>query len=352
MILDENRMANLLQDMVNSLINDIVEQADVIQDIQKPDPISGYVWSGVAPSQRRKEVTIDPAYIALLLSAYPSGMMTRPSRFPDYDSLKEILKLIDYTPVIDTHKVGVLYVAPGQTTEEEILANLHGSPAYTRFLAELGRVIKPSNQLEVYTGGLRPETHGGYAYAWWDDMSQIIYHVATVMPNINQCLYKKQEIGNDGVKIIWNDGGAPFKFDTIKSEFTLINVIVEPHSIGSRGAFSDNRHENEFFRVSLQTAPSLPRITPIGQFKIISAEKLSLALRHFTLLASLFCRAWAETGMDGPVSYPLQTNWQARLRYIRGSEKKLPPKPVDDDTEQKPSGLVHREASRDFTLAY
>ncbi|KAG8858115.1 Tuberous sclerosis 2-like protein [Serendipita sp. 405] len=348
---DGDESLDVDEDYLNTLISNIVEQSDVIQDIQKPDPISGYVWSGVAPSQRRKEVMLDPAYIALLLSAYPAGMVTRPSRFPDYNALKDTLRVIDFTPVIDTHKVGVLYVAPGQTTEAEILHNRHGSPAYTRFLAELGRIIKPSNQLEIYTGGLRPETHGEFAYAWWDDMSQIIYHVATIMPNINNCLYKKQEIGNDGVKIVWNDGGTPFKFDMIPSEFTQINVVVEPHSIGARGAFSDNRHENEFFKVTLQTAPSLPRITPIGDFKIISAEKLSMALRHFTLLASLFCRTWAMTGQDGPNTVPLETPWQQRLKYIRNSERKLPAKPEDNDQDQNAS-LVNREASRDFTIAY
>lgn len=278
--------------------------------------------------------------------------MTRPSRYPDYNALKDVLRAIDYTPVIDTHKVGVLYVAPGQTTEAEILANQHGSPAYTRFLAELGRVIKPSNRLEVYTGGLRRETHGEWAYAWWDDMSQIIYHVGTIMPNINNCLFKKQEIGNDGVKIIWNDAGTPFKFDTIPSEYTLINVIVEPHSVGARGAYSDNLHENEYFRVTLQTASNLPRITPIGEFKIVSAEKLSQVLRHFTLLASLFCKAWEMTGMDSDRRYPLQTNWQGRLRYITTSESKLPPKPKEDDPDQRSTGLVYREAARDFTRAY
>jgi tuberous sclerosis protein 2 len=334
--------------MLNTLIEDIINQADVIQDIQKPDPISGYVWSGVAPSQRRKDVTVDPAYIALVLSPYPGGKLIPSTRFQDYNSIKETLSVIDHTPVIDTHKVGVLYVAPGQTTEAEILSNTHGSPAYTRFLADLGRVIKPSNQQEVYTGGLRPETHGEFAYAWWDDMSQIIYHVATVMPNIADGLFKKQEIGNDGVKIIWNDGGTPFKLDTILTEYALVNVVVEPHSVGARGAFSDNRHENEFFRVTLQTAPALPRITPIGDFKIISAEKLAMALRHFTLLASLFCKAWEGTGMDGDRCYPLTTNWQQRLMYISKSESKLPPKPSEESLDQRSD----REVSRDFTLSY
>ncbi|KAG5220044.1 Tuberous sclerosis protein [Salix suchowensis] len=36
-----------------------------------PDPVTGYVWSGSAPSQRRKDVVVDPAFLVLQLSAYP-----------------------------------------------------------------------------------------------------------------------------------------------------------------------------------------------------------------------------------------------------------------------------------------
>ncbi|KAF7966756.1 hypothetical protein HWV62_37213, partial [Athelia sp. TMB] len=39
----------------------------------RPDPLTGYVWSGQAPSQRRKRVNIDPSFFALHLSAYPKS---------------------------------------------------------------------------------------------------------------------------------------------------------------------------------------------------------------------------------------------------------------------------------------
>ena len=289
-----------------------------------------------------------------MLSSYPAHAGDRRRRFQDVEKLKGLLASIDTTPVIDTHKVGIVYVAPGQTTEQEILANTHGSPAYSRFLAELGRVIKPSNRLEVYTGGLSPDRHGEYTYAWWDDISQVIYHVATIMPNRDNGIWKKQEIGNDGVKIIWNDGGTPFALNTIKSQFSLINIIVEPHSIGSRSAYADNRHDNEFFKITLQTSPKLPRVTPIGEFKIVSAERLSLVLRHFSLLASLFTNAWERTGRDSedPTErIPFLTNWQQRLRFITNSERLLPPqpplKPLPPDVT-----LMEREAGRDFTPLY
>lgn len=308
-------------------------------DSQRPDPISGYVLANPAPYKPVDSSLVDPAFIATVFQPQYSEDASKWRRFDQLDELKGILSAIDSTPVMDTHKVGIIYVSPGQTTEKEILSNLFGSPAYSRFLTDLGRVIKPSRHLEVYTGGLDPARHGEYAYAWWDDMSQIIYHVATLMPNIDRCMHKKAEIGNDGVKIVWNDGGTPFKFDTIHSEFSLINVIVEPHSIGSRAAFSDNKHENEFFKVTLQTAPGLPRVTPIGEFKIVSADKLSIVLRHFTLLASFFCNAWVETGRDSDFRIPLQTNWQQRLRYITNAEQYLSKDPQAELRQRLATGI-------------
>ena len=289
-----------------------------------------------------------------MLSSYPSNTANDRRQFHDLEKLKGVLSSIDTTPVTDTHKVGIVYVAPGQKTEKEILANSHGSPAYSRFLADLGRVIKPSNRLEVYTGGLSPARHGEYAYAWWDDSSQVIYHVATIMPDLQDGFWKKQEIGNDGVKIIWNDGGTPFALNTINSQFSLINIIVEPHSIGSRSAYSDNQHENEFFKITLQTSPQLPRVTPIGEFKIVSVESLPLVLRHFSLLASLFASAWERTGRDSedPTErLPFLTNWQQRLRFITNSERLLSPQPPP---KPHPPGvtLMEREAGRDFTLSF
>ncbi len=289
-----------------------------------------------------------------MLSSYPANTGNHRRRFKNIEQLKGVLSSIDTTPVIDTHKVGIVYVAPGQKTEQEILANSHGSPAYSRFLADLGRVIKPSNRLEVYTGGLSPARHGDYAYAWWDDISQVIYHVATIMPNLEDGFWKKQEIGNDGVKIIWNDGGTPFALNTINSQFSLINIIVEPHSIGSRSAYSDNQHENEFFKITLQTSPELPRVTPIGEFKIVSAELLPLILRHFSFLASLFASAWERTGRDSEdpkERIPFLTNWQQRLKFITNSERYLSSQPPPNPHPPSVT-LMEREAGRDFTSAF
>jgi tuberous sclerosis protein 2 len=208
-----------------------------------PDPITGYVWSGSSPSQRRKQVAIDPSFLILQLSPFPDGASTPYVKLvpeASIPALNRSIGILDRIPVIDTHKVGILYVAPGQTDETEILSNMHGSPAYTRFLEGIGRLINLRSQLDVYAGGLDPDEDGEYAYAWWDDIGQILYHAATMMPtrpDDSQCNNKKRHIGNDYVRIVWNDSGSQYRFDTLSTQFQFVNIVIEPHSVGSISAF-------------------------------------------------------------------------------------------------------------------
>ncbi|KAI0031031.1 hypothetical protein K488DRAFT_52957 [Vararia minispora EC-137] len=314
----------------------------------RPNPITGYVWQRSAPSQRRKDVVVDPSFFALQLSTYPQPRQN--TKIDDASSLPTFIRTFDRMPVIDTLKVGVLYVAPGQTDEREILGNLHGSPAYTRFLEGLGRLINLRGQVDVYAGGLDPDEDGEYAYAWWDDIGQILYHTATLMPNHGHDPHynlKKRHIGNDFVRIVWNDSGAPYRFDTLSTEFQFCNIIIEAHSLGAIAAFSNSQHENEYFRVMIQRAPGMSDFAPVGDFKLISAENLPLLVRQLSLLAD-----WYSSIHRHAVHCPgqeMETNWRARLRALKRfaaqqlAKKSVEPASVPGD------GILAQESSRDFT---
>jgi len=328
-----------------------VNNDDGSPDPPPPDPITGYVWSGEAPSQRRKAVAIDPAFFALQLSSYPDRrsppnfrMIVEPSLLPKF------FGSLDRTPVIDTHKVGIMYVAPGQTDQLDILRNTHGSPAYTRFLEGIGRLVNLRAQSDVYAGGLDPSEDGDYAYAWWDDIGQILYHTATMMPstaNDPQCNNKKRHIGNDYVRIVWNDSGIPYRFDTLTTQFQFVNIVIEPHSLGAIAAFSNNLHENEYFKVTVQRAPGMTDFAPVGHFKLISAENLPLLVRQLSLLADWFASVFAHTQKD-TVRVEMKTNWHTRLEAIRRFRSQMPtpetPDPID--------GVMGQETFRDFTTTF
>ncbi len=108
-----------------------------------------------------------------------------PLLLPDEPATDRLIRAIDLTPVVDFHKIGVLYVGPGQEDEVAILSNRHGSRAYTRFLQGLGHLVSLRGQEDVYTGGLdrNNDEHGKHAYVWTDEICQIVYHTATLMPN-------------------------------------------------------------------------------------------------------------------------------------------------------------------------
>ncbi|KAK7035371.1 Tuberous sclerosis 2-like protein [Paramarasmius palmivorus] len=325
----------------------------------RPDPITGYVWSRTAPSQRRKEVSIDPAFLALQLSPYPYHRNVR--LLVDPSLTTRFFKSLDRMPVIDTHKVGVLYVAPSQTSETDILRNTHGSPAYTRFLEGLGRLIDLRGQIDVYAGGLDPDEDGDYAYAWWDDIGQILYHVATMMPNHPddpESVFKKRHIGNDFVRIVWNDSGRLYRFDTLSTQFQFINIVIEPHSLGAISAFSNNLHENEYFRVSVQRCEGMPEFAPIpGDGAVVSEEGLPTLIRQIGLLADWFAYVFSKTERD-TIREEIRTNWQERLGAIKRLRRQVEQNAKERAEKESEEGgrgmtdedrVLRQERFRDFT---
>jgi len=240
-------------------------------------------------------------------------------------------------------------VAPGQKHESEILRNTHGSPAYTRFLEGLARLINLRGQVDVYAGGLDEDEDGEYAYAWWDDIGQILYHTATLMPSFDDenCTNKKRHIGNDYVRIVWNDSGMPYKFDTLATEFQFVNIVIEPHSRGAIAAFSNNIHENEYFKVIVQRAPGMTDFTPIGDFKLISADNLPLLVRQLSLLTDWFVSVFQHTKSDTE-RIEMTTNWRARLQAIKRFRDQVAASSQPPPAENGVMGQVYR----DFTAAY
>ncbi|KAF7367498.1 Rap-GAP domain-containing protein [Mycena sanguinolenta] len=322
-------------------------------DVPPPDPLTGYVWSGTAPSQRRKQVEFDPAHIALQLSDRQNPYMARHTLI-ESPNLPKFFTSLDRIPVIDTHKVGIMYVAPGQTTELEILRNTHGSPAYTRFLEGIGRLINLRGQVDVYAGGLDPDEDGEYAYAWWDDIGQILYHTATMMPSKPhdpQFTNKKRHIGNDFVRIVWNDSGKPYRFDTLNTQFQFVNIVIEPHSLGAIAAFSNNLHENEYFKLTVQRASDMPEFAPVGPFKLISAKNLPLLVRQLSLLADWFASVFAQTQRDTE-RQEITTNWHSRLDAIRRFRSQVEAAAAARGEPESNGGITNLEMYRDFTTAF
>lgn len=372
------------------------------QKSKESEPTS-YVWSGVTPSQRRKDVVIEPSYLALqLLSSYPntSAAIPRGRIIPREPKFDRALRGIDATPVINAQSIAVLYVGPGQNTEHEILGNVDGSPLYLDFMAGLGRVIKLKGQMDVFTGKLdrQNDTDGAYAYAWWDDLAQIIFHTVTLVPNLEHdpdFNNKKRLVGNDYVRIVYNESGQDYAFDTLRTQFNFINIVISPYATrdvadaGSVGGGANHDSEGgtgthapaplgtgvnapgvgggagaigkfgpglddwggdseDFFKVTLQRAPGIPDFSPIGEYKLVSKRNLPSLVRQMAQHAhSMAVRFQHVQTADNAASGEFITSWRYRLRSIARMRDLLGP--AEQGMDEGQSEEMLRDFSRIFS---
>ncbi|EPQ27420.1 uncharacterized protein PFL1_04958 [Pseudozyma flocculosa PF-1] len=303
-----------------------------------------------------KDAAVDPGFVAIQLSSFPDMVKeTAPILLPDEPATDRMIRAVDLTPVVDFHKIGVLYVAPGQDSEVEILGNRHGSPAYVRFLAGLGHLITLKGQEDVYTGGLdrQVDEHGKFAYVWTDEISQIVYHTASLMPNKEHDpshAAKKALIGNDWVHIVFNESGHEYRFGTIPSQFNFVNICISPNSRGGANLGSAAPDDAVFYRVSLQTRPGLPDFSLVGDGQLISAESLPAFVRILALTSNLMSQIYLDTG---EAMQPYTSNWVSRLHHIQRFRTQLENKRraanPDAETHNEPADPVELY---DFTRTY
>ncbi|KPJ02526.1 Tuberin [Papilio xuthus] len=249
------------------------------------------------------------------------------------------IKNLDLVPPLETYKIGVLYVGPGQQDNEvAILKNEYGSVRYAEFLRQLGTLVplegcdEPTLFLNLEKGG----KDGRYAYVWHDDImqvcraprptarappphrvhclrSQVLFHVATAMPSCAKdpsCNEKRKYIGNDYVSIVYNHSGADFNILTIKGQLNFCIVLVEPMEHGMNRVFvktKDERLRTEFLAHMDAHAVSDANVA-------LLARQLAV---HCAQLASLISQS-LKMG-----AAPFASNSLERLRLIKRLRRRL-----------------------------
>ncbi|KAI3483986.1 hypothetical protein L1887_53000 [Cichorium endivia] len=304
----------------DALAGSSLAMREVMRDILGPEQAGGGSGSKAAPRASAKEAEVDPSFFALQLSTYPDMLEdTAPLLLPDEPATDRLIRAIDLTPVVDFHKIGVLYVGPGQEDEVAILSNRHGSRAYTRFLQGLGHLVSLRGQEDVYTGGLdrNNDEHGKHAYVWTDEICQIVYHTATLMPNDERDPIrrsKKALIGNDFVHIVYNESGKAYRFGTIAGQFNYVNVVISPMTRGGVNLGAANPDDAIFYQVTLQRRAGMPEFSPVGDGQLLSADALAQFVRVLALHSNVASQIYLDTG---EAMQPYSSNWVSRLGHIR-----------------------------------
>ena len=282
------------------------------------------------PDSMRVAVLPSHVMLQLVTTAFPTPMVMQPIPIPENDITRRALGSFDRNDIVDGYKMGILFVDKDQTTETQILSNTGGSPAYDNFLSGLGTKI-PLRGALFNTQGLYPDIDGEYTYAWRDRVTEIVYHVATMMPTDLErdpmCINKKRHIGNDFVNIIFNQSNLPFKFDTIPSQFNFVNIVISPAcrvayddensaiefgtSNTSSSSSSSPNFDNLYYHVKVMSKPGFPELSPAATTKVISGKNLPLFIRFLALNATVFSQVWNSE--DGEHI----SSWLNRMREIK-----------------------------------
>jgi len=153
-----------------------------------------------------------------------------------------LLYKFDVMTTVSHEKFGIVYAAPGQSRESEMLHNPFSetSPAFKRFLELMGErvTLKDFNK---FAGGLdvsgrnnTGETSVYTEYGKGPVPMEIMFHVAPLIPNSPndpQSIDRKRHIGNDVCVLIFKDskdGDDCVAIDSFLSHFNSIFIVVTP----------------------------------------------------------------------------------------------------------------------------
>ncbi|XP_065212023.1 tuberin [Planococcus citri] len=287
-----------------------------------------------------KKSGLNPSFVFLQL--YDSSMFFESNEKPipvhSSTTIQRAINVFDRIPPYETHKVGVIYVGPGQANnEKEILSNTNGSVRYVQFLSKLGTLVRLAdvNSQNIFLGGLEQNGNDGkYAYIWKDDIMQVIFHVATLMPNKENdvnCNNKKKHIGNDLVSIVYNESGEEYNLNTVKCQYNFASIIIEPL-------------DHDTNQLTVKAKDDLLEIIGNVDTKIVSDTNVSLLARQLALHINLASLVLSSMNKDRNCGGIYASNWLERLRKIKQIRKKV--------IEEKSASTSQTEANKQATRNY
>ena len=291
--------------------------------------------SGKSSSQRQSSPELSfLSFTFLQLLNLPRANCQALGQLRQEEGLPRALRVFDLIPTLDLHKIGVLYIAEGQKSEVEFLGNQCGSMAYQSFIADLGERVSLKNSRGSFTGGLDTSDEcldGEFTYVWNDEMNQIVFHVATMMPcqpGDTRLSNKKRHIGNDYVAVVYNDNSLQlptFDFNLFPTQFLHYAIQIVPLDASS-------------FQIAVFVKNTQYELGPLLDPKIVSAGSLPVLVRQLALHYNLFSQVFPN-----PTEYAF--NWTSRLRQLRRITEKFLAQPARDQASKLETEVI----SLDFT---
>ncbi|KAI8985225.1 hypothetical protein BDB01DRAFT_867042 [Pilobolus umbonatus] len=199
---------------------------------------------------------------------------------------KDLLKY-DEIHIPKHYKFGLLTIQNDQTTEESWFSNTGLSDNLQDFINIMGTKV----ELKGYSGyaaGLDTKTgeSGDYAYvSKWKD-SDIMFHVASIMPsraNDKQQVSRKKHIGNDIVCIIFIEGNEVFNPKAIRSQFLHVYIVVRPEMVDEKRQWRVEviRHKNvRLFGPALPCPPLFHNDSDLKEYLMLKCKQNTIVRQH------------------------------------------------------------------------
>ncbi|KAL7291923.1 hypothetical protein TKK_0014473 [Trichogramma kaykai] len=191
------------------------------------------------------------------------------------EKLLRELRNLDGQRSRETHKMAVIYVAPGQEDKMSVLSNVSASKEYESFIARLAWEV----ELESHTGflgGLVPGKASGVTAPYFaTSFAEVIFHVATRMPSDSpeSLLQKTRHLGNDEIHIVWSEHWRDYRRDIIPTEFCDVLIVIYPLP-------------NKLYRVQVSRKPEIPYFGLLFDECIVEDSVLPGLVRTTALAAS------------------------------------------------------------------
>ena len=258
----------------------------------------------------QQQITCSPKHVFLQLfyTSLGNNPQNRPLIIPNSVRLSRTLKLLDMKPAYDTWSSGVCYVRANQHADQKaIVLNQHGTHKYQRFLSRLGNLIclQDCDERRCYLGGLdfRNGEDGVYTYVWQEKIMQMVFHVATLMPNRSDSdvTSKTLHIGNDYVLIVYDESDEGYVPHTvIRGQFLMLEIVVRP--------------VRDIYSVRLVFhKPEVEQMLNMPPVRFVTERRLAFVVKQLCLYANMASKAWREHGRADQVTSKIME----RLKHIR-----------------------------------
>ena len=234
------------------------------------------------------------------------GLLSKMTLLESGTNLDRALGILDKAKFREPVKIGVIYVASGQTNEKEVLANDYGSHAFHDFVRSLGRVVTAEKH-EGYLGGLDTAGSNGKMVVTWSDWKyDVVFHVVPMMPTDyrdDQQINKKRHVGNDYVHIVWSEHSRDYRAETISSNFNCVHLIIYPLP-------------SQLFRIQiLKKLPPEALFGPVQDEMVLSKELLGPLLRATAINANDAARNTRREVIEPPLRSRRKKLEENILRY-------------------------------------